>query len=124
MPVRASQKDLIKSMLEVYSDEPATLIYSMWQGYYKGSAEQVNPDIVRIRQLFGDRIKDGVSDGFHTSGHADVETLQMVCRILKPRLGIIPIHKDASVTYRKLDIAKEYRIIESSERLDGITIFI
>ena len=124
MLVRASQKDLIKSMLEVYSDEPATLIYSMWQGYYNGSAEQVNPDIVRIRQLFGNRIKDGVSDGFHTSGHADVEALQMVCRILKPRLGIIPIHKDASATYRKLDIAKEYRIIESSERLDGITIFI
>ena len=75
MLVRASQKDLIKSMLEVYSDEPATLIYSMWQGYYNGSAEQVNPDIVRIRQLFGNRIKDGVSDGFHTSGHADVERL-------------------------------------------------
>lgn len=124
MPVRASQKDLIKSMLEVYSDEPASFIYSMWQGYYNGSVEQVNPDIVRIRQLFGGRIKDGVSDGFHTSGHADVETLQMVCRILKPRLGIIPIHKEASATYRKLDIAKEYRIIESAMHMDDVNIIL
>ena len=124
MPVRTSQIDLIKEMLEQYDDEPAYLIYSLWQGYYKGLEKQVNPQVIRLRELFPNHIMDGVYDGFHTSGHADVETLEEACRILRPRLGIIPIHKDALTSYQSLGIAKEFPIIESSEQIGNIEISI
>ena len=120
MPVRTNQLDLIKEMLEQYDDEPAYLIYSLWQGYYKGTEKQVNPQVIELRELFPGRILDGVYDGFHTSGHADVETLEEACRILRPRLGIIPIHKEALTSYQSLEIAKEFPIIESSEQLDNV----
>ena len=124
MPIRASQIEQINDILKEYDDEPAYLIYSLWQGYYKGTEKQVNPQIVELRELFSDRILDGVCDGFHTSGHADVETLEKACRILRPRLGIIPIHKDALYSYQSLDIAQEFPIIESSEQLDDLNISI
>ena len=114
MPVRASQIELIKDILKEYD----------WQGYYKGTEKQVNPQIVELRGLFPDRILDGVYDGFHTSGHADMETLEKACRILRPRLGIIPIHKEALYSYQSLDIAQEFPIIESSEQLDDVNISI
>ena len=124
MPVRANQLGLIKEMLEQYNDESAYLIYSLWQGYYKGTEKQVNPQIVELRELFPDRILDGVYDGFHTSGHADVETLEVACCILRPRLGIIPIHKEALASYQSLDIAHEFPIIESSEQIENVEISI
>lgn len=124
MPVRANQLGLIKEMLEQYNDESAYLIYSLWQGYYKGTEKQVNPQIVELRELFPDRILDGVYDGFHTSGHADVETLEEACCILRPRLGIIPIHKEALASYQSLDIAHEFPIIESSEQIENVEISI
>ena len=124
MPVRASQIGLIKEILKEYDDEPAYLIYSLWQGYYKGTEKQVNPQIVELRALFPGRILDGVYDGFHTSGHADVETLEEACRILRPRLGIIPIHKEALSSYQSLDIAQEFPIIESSKQIEAVEISI
>ena len=124
MAVRASQTGFVKAMMEQYNDEPAYLIYSLWQGYYNGTERQVNPDIVKLRRLFPGRILDGVYDGFHTSGHADVETLEEACRILRPRLGIVPIHKEALATYKSLGIAKEFNIIESSMQVDNITLSI
>ena len=124
MPVRASQIGLIKEILQEYDDGPAYLIYSLWQGYYKGTEKQVNPQIVELRELFPDRILDGVYDGFHTSGHADVKTLEEACRILRPRLGIIPIHKEALSSYQSLDIAQEFPIIESSKQIENVEIAI
>ena len=77
-----------------------------------------------LSSLFPGHILDGVYDGFHTSGHADVETLEEACRILRPRLGIIPIHKEALSTYKALDIAKEFPVIESSEQIEDVTVSI
>ena len=124
MPVRVSQMEFVKDLLAIYNDEPAYLIYSLWQGYYNGTEKQVNPKIVELRSLFPGHILDGVYDGFHTSGHADVETLEEACRILRPRLGIIPIHKEALSTYKALDIAKEFPVIESSEQIENVTVSI
>ena len=52
----------------------------------------------------------------------DVETLEEACRILRPRLGIIPIHKEALTSYKSLDIAKEFPIIESSGQIGNVEI--
>lgn len=124
MLIRPSMKTIVEKMLKTYNNYPAYLIYSMWQGYYNGTPEQVNPQIVEIRQLFEDHILDGTRDGFHTSGHANVETIQKVCRLLNPRIGIIPIHKEASSSFTSLEIAKEYRIIESSIEIENIRVSI
>lgn len=124
MAVRVGQMELIKEMLEQYNDEPAYLVYSLWQGYYNGTEKQINPKIIELRKLFPNRILDGVYDGFHTSGHADVETLEEVCRIIRPKLGIIPIHKEALATYKSLGIAKKFNIVESSTRISNVDISI
>ena len=99
MPIRQSQEWLVKGMMETYNDEPPYLIYSMWNGYAEEGKEYANQNIISIRKLFGKRIYDGVKDGFHTSGHADTETLQEVCKTVNPRIGVIPIHKDAGTSY-------------------------
>lgn len=120
--VRPSSMYRIKGMMSVYKDSHSALIYSMWQGYHNGTQEQINEDIVKIRALFGDNIYDGTRDGFHTSGHASIETLQVVCRCVKPRLGIIPIHKESHTSFKTLPISSDFRIIESSTVIDNINI--
>ena len=120
--VRPSSYSRIKRMMSTYNDQPSALIYSMWQGYHNGTQDQINEDIVKIRQLFGGNIYDGTRDGFHTSGHASVETLQMVCRCVKPRLGIVPIHKDANTSFKCLPIADDFCVVESDVVIDNINI--
>ncbi len=86
----------------------------MWNGYAEEGKEYSNADVIGIRNLFGDRIFDGTHAGFHTSGHADVGTLEEVCATVKPRIGVIPIHKDASTLY-DMDKVKGYKIFTESE---------
>lgn len=93
--IRTWNGDLVNKMLRIYHEEPSWLIYSMWGGYAEQGKRYSNENIIAIRSLFGDRIADGTKDGFHTSGHADVTTLRKVCQMVSPRLGVIPIHKEA-----------------------------
>lgn len=116
MPIRSGMEYLVKSMMDVYSDEEPWLIYSMWGGYAQEGKDYTNEKIVNIRSLFGDRILDGTHDGFHTSGHADLDTLAEVCACVNPSMGVIPIHKDASTQY-DMDKVKKYRVVTSTEKL-------
>lgn len=116
MPIRSGMEYLAKGIMNVYNDEEPWLIYSMWSGYAQEGKDYTNEKVVNIRNLFGNRILDGTHDGYHTSGHADLETLADVCAIVKPRLGVIPIHKDASTQY-DMDKVKKYHIITSSEKI-------
>lgn len=116
MPVRLSHEALIQKMLYYFPE--AELIYSLWPGYYKGTNEQQIPEAVNIKKLFS----DNKFHYLHTSGHADIETLQEVCRIVDPRLAVVPIHKDASSSFQSLEISKEYNIIESSTCIDNVSI--
>lgn len=122
MPIRSSMIERVKSIIEDYGLEEPWLIYSMWNGYAEEGKEYSNADVIGIRNLFGDRIFDGTHAGFHTSGHADVETLEEVCVTVKPRIGVIPIHKDASTHY-DMDKVKGYKIFTESEIVsDNLTI--
>jgi ribonuclease J len=57
--------------------------------------------------------------GFHTSGHADIDTLYEVCKAVKPSIGVIPIHKDAGMLY----VSDNYKVFnERVFTLDGIEI--
>ncbi len=60
--------------------------------------------------MFGSNIVDGVKDGVHTSGHADVRTLSEVCEAVQPRLGIIPIHKDKDTRFSVVPGLEDYDI--------------
>lgn len=121
MPIRQSSEKLIEGMMKVYNDEQPWLIYSMWSGYAEEGKDYSNQHILNIRKLFGDHIIDGVKDGVHTSGHADIRTLRELCNTVKPSMGVIPIHKDADAKY----VAKDYRVFEEGNtKVGNITIHI
>ena len=119
MPVRMTSSWLIEDMMQVFTDEAPWLIYSMWNGYAEENGKNTLENVVAIRRLFGNRIFDGVKDGFHTSGHADIQTLQEVCKTVNPTIGVIPIHKDADTQYQ----SDGFRIFKEGETsVDGIKI--
>lgn len=119
MPVRMTSSWLIEDMMQVFTDEAPWLIYSMWNGYAEENGKNTLENVVAIRHLFGNRIFDGVKEGFHTSGHADIQTLQEVCKTVNPSIGVIPIHKDADTQYQ----SDGFRIFKEGETsVDGIKI--
>lgn len=89
-PVRTSQAEYISKLKGICPD--LQLIYSMWNGYLKDTNDQHNQDIRHIvNDIFG-----GEYIYLHTSGHADIDTICRICKITKPRIGIISIHHDPS----------------------------
>lgn len=112
MPIRASHIALVKELQARFPE--AELIYSMWNGYYKGDKNVRNPKIEDMVHLFdGSRIHE-----VHVSGHAYPETLQEVCRKTAPRLAILPIHRKADSDFSQLDIPDELKqriVTESTE---------
>ena len=118
MPVRASsQLDFVKKMMHYFPE--AELVYSMWKGYYEGTEEQKNQNVIDFVNLFHGRFHY-----LHTSGHADVETLEKVCRITNPSIGVIPIHRDKNTRFEDLSIAKTVNVITKSVSIGDTTIII
>ena len=119
MPVRMNSSWFIEDMMQVFTDEAPWLIYSMWDGYAEENGKNTLENVVAIRRLFGNRIFDGVKKGFHTSGHADIQTLQEVCKTVNPSIGVIPIHKEAQTNY----VTSGFRVFkEGNAKIDGIEI--
>lgn len=119
MPIRMNSLWLLKDMLQVLNDEAPWLIYSMWSGYTEEGGNNALDDVLSIRNLFKNRILDGVRDGFHTSGHADVGTLYEVCKAVNPSIGVIPIHKDIGMQY----VSEDYKVLnEGVYKIEGIDI--
>lgn len=117
MPIRINNYHLVKDMLDVYNDESAWLIYSMWDGYAEENKNYTIDNVINIRSLFAPRIFDGTKDSVHTSGHADVQTLAGVCNIVNPRIGVIPIHKDENTDYESLSNLSEYKIFHKGKTI-------
>lgn len=118
MPVRAgSQLDFVKKMLYYFPD--AELIYSMWKGYYEGTEEQKSQNVIDFVNLF-----HGHFHYLHTSGHADIEILEKVCRLTNPSIGVIPIHKDKNARFEALSIAETVNVITKSVTIGDTTIII
>jgi len=118
MPVRAgSQLGFVKKMLYYFPD--AELVYSMWKGYIEGTEEQKNQNVMDFVNLF-----HGHYYYLHTSGHADVHSLEKVCRITNPSIGIIPIHKEKDTRFDDLPISKTVNVITKSMTVGNVTIII
>ena len=119
MPVRMNSLWLIEDMVQVFNDEAPWLLYSMWSDYAEEGGENANENVIAIRHFFENRILDGVKDGFHTSGHADIVTLRDVCQAVSPSIGVIPIHKDVGANYK----SRTSRVFdEGFFKTDGIEI--
>ncbi len=60
----------------------------------------------------------------HTSGHASADCIAEVCILVSPSLGIIPIHSENSVDFRKLPILEELKskVITKSEILNDVIV--
>ncbi len=118
MPVRAgSQLDFVKKMLYYFPD--AELVYSMWKGYIEGTEEQKNQNIIDFVNLF-----HGQYHYLHTSGHADVNTLEKVCKITNPSIGVIPIHKEKDTRFDDLPISDTVNVITKSVTIGDVAIII
>lgn len=120
LPIRCSAEWLVKKIKAIYTEEEPVLLYSMWDGYWKGTEEQRIPGVLAIRSLF----KPENIIPMHTSGHADVATLAEVCETTHPRLAIIPIHKDQNSDFRSLKISDELKskVVTESTNVADITI--
>ena len=117
MPVRMSGGRMVKKMMGIYADELAWLIYSMWGGYADAGKPYSVKEVIELRQLFGNRIADGTRAGFHTSGHADIDTLLDVCREVSPKIGVVPIHKDSDAVFSDLSADGMLRVFSSGESI-------
>lgn len=122
MPIRCNCEAWVKTMMDLYKDEEPILLYSMWDGYWNGTDEQIIPGALTIRNFF----KPENIIAMHTSGHADATTLSEVCSTLAPKLAIIPIHKDKNTDFCSLAISEELksRVITSDKIIDDISITI
>lgn len=119
MVINPQMYNLVKKMVSVFLEEPSWLVYSLWQGYTEEWKSYSDPKIIKLRELFGNNILDGVKDGVHTSGHADMNTLAEACEILNPRIGVIPIHKDSCRSDVLASVFGEHRIITEAKTVIG-----
>ena len=118
MPVRAgSQLDFVRKILYYFPD--AELVYSMWKGYIEGTDEQKNQNVIDFVNLF-----HGQYHYLHTSGHADVNTLEKVCKITNPSIGVIPIHKEKDTRFDDLPISDTVNVITKSVTIGDVSIII
>lgn len=102
--------DAYKLRMDYFKDENPLLIYAMWHGYID---KEKYPDTYDER--YGNLVEKWRYIELHTSGHADVETIEKMITTVSPVQGIIPIH-----TTRK-DLFNTLRIddIQVIEREDG-----
>lgn len=76
---------LSNQLLKRFEDKEPLIVYSMWSGYLDD--ERIKSAVVGYRM-----------EKLHTSGHADLETIEKVVGIVNPST-IIPIHTDSPLDF-------------------------
>lgn len=104
MPVRANRR--FANIASRYSD--AFLIYSMWEGYLDGRSSALSEFVAPFERL-------GHIRHLHSSGHAFADDIQMICNLVKPKIGIIPIHTENGKNFGKLKLAYPLLHLEDGE---------
>ena len=74
--------------------ENSLIIYSMWKGYLDEKNKSKNDRLIKLLSPYKHTY-------MHTSGHADVETIQNVVNIIKPK-HIVPIHTENREEFKNL----------------------
>lgn len=81
MPIRDGE--WTRSLVEQFDPKESLFVYSMWTGYLE-------------REPAFQALLDGKNSVIlHASGHGSPEQVKAVCDVVRPRVGVIPIHTDA-----------------------------
>lgn len=88
--VRPSMK---KDLEKIQNVDGGNLIYSMWEGYMEKNRTKKFINYLTEKRKFS-------LDIIHTSGHADIDTLQRMVDALEPKF-IVPIHTFYGNEYKK-----------------------
>lgn len=100
--------DAFLPLLNEYAPKKESKIYySMWNGYLVKGKPAYNPSLDIFLNSFN-------YDIMHTSGHADVSTLQTVFNTVNPKEGIIPIHTEAPDKFNNL-FGTQFKIISLND---------
>lgn len=86
-----SFQKIVASLLKTLPPEQTGFIYSQWSGYLDEGKNQ-NAAYVEMKKLFEDNNIE--VRRLHTSGHADMATLKMVCIECNPSTAILSIHHE------------------------------
>ena len=100
----------IKKVLKLIDENEANIIYAQWLGYMK---KEYSDD--RTVELYKD-LKSSYDWVYaHTSGHADIKTLQKFTEELKPK-KVVPIHTEYKEEFEKY--FDKVMVLEDSESFD------
>jgi ribonuclease J len=91
--VMIARPSMQKDLENINEIDGGNLIYSMWDGYLR------KPDTVKFIDYLLSR-KFTIYK-FHTSGHADTDTLKQMVEAIKPK-NIVPIHTFWGSEYHKI----------------------
>lgn len=81
MPIRDGE--WTRSLVKQFDPKESLFVYSMWTGYLE-------------REPAFQALLDGKNSVIlHASGHGSPEQVKAVCDVVRPRVGVIPIHTDA-----------------------------
>ncbi len=116
----------IDELKNVIPFEKSVLIYSQFYGYIdKKFTSAFNKD---TRAFIDRNWATGQREErhYHTSGHADMQTLSDVCNWVNPKTAIIPIHKNKDSDFKILSISEalKAKVVTESISKDGIDIII
>lgn len=102
MLVRANW--LSKEVMKKFQD--SVFIYSQWDGYLDDNFKEYEhlQKFVPKNHIY-----------LHTSGHADYETLNTICKLVKPHI-LIPIHSENPSAFEDMDIQNCQIIISDDEK--------
>lgn len=102
-----------KTLVEKYSvTNDFKIYYTMWDGYLDSSEPAYSESMYKFLEPY--QFKH-----VHTSGHADVQTLNTVFTIVKPKYGVIPIHTEAPERFRELFKDQKIILLKDGEKLDN-----
>ena len=89
---------LLGDLKKYLADTKVCLTNSIWAQYW----EQNKPEINRLKDWLAEKpeLRQKLSD-IHTSGHADVASLQQIVEHVQPKC-IVPIHTEMPETYKTL----------------------
>jgi ribonuclease J len=106
MVVRPSMQSDIGYLQNIKSGK---FIYSMWEGYLKEEKTKAFVDYLADRGLSIHHL--------HTSGHADIETLQRMVEATRPK-NLVPIHTFDGEAYQKVFGNVNVRQIKDGEEIE------
>jgi len=86
---------ILKRCFAEHPDD-SLIIYSMWKGYLDENNPARDKKLIEFLKPYKDKY-----ECLHTSGHADIKTIQNVVNIINPK-HIIPIHTESPEEFKKL----------------------